>query len=128
LRPGTPEESVPPDDYEAISAVLEEDDLVPIEEHRFLVWFDEWLRDGRPVTKTREQVVSELEAERTRPMAERVRDLYLETRMNPCIYLDSGDVVYGYQSWWGPLDRVNARFPNAERILVPVPEGNGRWI
>jgi hypothetical protein len=127
LMPGTPEEGVPPDDYEAISAVLEEDDLVPVEEHRFVVWFDEWIRDGRPVKKTREQVIAEMETERARPMAERVRDLYLATRMNPCIYLDSGDIVWGYQCWWAPVSQTDERFPTAERILVPVPEGNGRW-
>jgi hypothetical protein len=127
VMPGTPEEGVPPDDYEAILAVMEEDDIVPIEEHRFVTWYDEFVRDGRPVTKTRDEVIADIEAQRVRPMADRIRELYLASRMNPCIYLDSGDVVYGSQSWWGPLDRGNARFPHAERILVPVPEGNGRW-
>lgn len=126
MMPGTPEVT-PIEDYETIAEVLAEDDRPPVEEHRFLVWYDDWVRQGVEVTKTRAEVIATIEAERNRPLDERVRDLYLQTRLNPCIYLDSGDVVYGFQCWWAPVSRTDERFPDAERILVPVPAGNGRW-
>lgn len=27
---------------------------------------------------------------------------------NPCIKLDSGELVWGYQCWWGPEEKVKA--------------------
>ena len=47
--------------------------------------------------------------------------------LNPCIYLDTGDIVWGMQCWWGPKDATLERFPDAEIVVVPVPEGNERW-
>lgn len=28
---------------------------------------------------------------------------------NPCIQLDDGKYVWGFQCWWGPVDRVTAQ-------------------
>jgi len=127
-RPGTQDEP-PSDDYEAIAFVLAEEDSVPIEEHRFLVWYDEWVRTGVEVKQSREEIIAKIGGDRDRPMDERVREMYLKTRLNPCIYLDSGDIVFGFQCWWGSLEGANRKYPESEvkRVLVPVPEGNGRW-
>ena len=127
-RPGTQDEP-PSDDYQAIATVLAQEDATPIEEHRFLVWYDEWVRNGVEVKMTREEVITKIGGDRERPMDERVREMYLKTRLNPCIYLDSGDIVWGMQCWWGPLSAANRKYPESEvkRVLVPVPEGNGRW-
>jgi len=126
LLPGTDGE-VPDLDREAITAVLTEDDATPVEQHRFLTFWDGMAQAGISPTKTREQMIADIEADRARPMEDRIRELYLNRQTNPCIYLDSGDVVYGYQCWWGPRERFEQRMPHAEWIEVPVPEGNGRW-
>ena len=52
---------MPAEDAEAIRGVLAEDDAVPIEEHRFVVWFDDWVTKGVEVTKTREEVIAAIE-------------------------------------------------------------------
>ena len=31
-------------------------------------------------------------------------------RKNPCIQLDDGNYVWGYQCWWGPLDETIAKY------------------
>jgi hypothetical protein len=124
--PGT-SDVVPDEDVEAIRAVLAEDDAVAIEEHRFVLWFDDWVTKGVEVTKTREEIIAGIEATRTRPIEDRIRELYLASRLNPCIYLDSGDVVWGFQCWWGPAKQGHERFALIEKVIVPVPEGNGRW-
>ena len=28
---------------------------------------------------------------------------------NPCIQLDDGTYVWGFQCWWGPVDRIKAQ-------------------
>jgi hypothetical protein len=126
LMPGTPEVT-PPDEFEVIAEVLASDDRVPVEEHRFLLWYDDWAAKGIEMGKSREEVIAKIEADRERPIGPRVREIYLSSRMNPCIYLDSGDVVYGFQCWWGPAKVAYERFALIEKVIVPVPEGNERW-
>lgn len=48
-------------------------------------------------------------------------------RENPCIHLDSGDIVWGMQCWWGPEERFEGWVKGRKVELVPVPDGNGRW-
>lgn len=50
-----------------------------------------------------------------------------KTWRNPCIYLDSGDIIWGFQCWWGPRDLIKAKYSHATLIQVPVPEDNERW-
>jgi hypothetical protein len=44
---------------------------------------------------------------------------------NPCIELDNGKTVWGFQCWWGPEDKVLPKmqkdFPNAKVVEVPAP-------
>jgi hypothetical protein len=133
MRPGSEWPSaVSDDDYDAMAAVVTEHHDVPIEEHPWLSFYDvavEMAGPDNPPSKTREEIMAELEAERKRPVEDRVRELWEATNKNPCIHLDSGDIVWGFQCWWGPLDSANARYPETRipRIVVPVPEGNGRW-
>jgi len=43
---------------------------------------------------------------------------------NPKIELDSGDVVWGAQCWWGPVDKMLDEYAIDREIeVVPVPEG-----
>jgi len=120
-----------PDEFELISTVVTKNDDVPIEEHEFVLFYDRACaaQPDVPPRQDRETMIADLLAERERPLEDRVRDLWEATNDNPCIYLDSGDIVYGFQSWWGPLDRADHKFPESvfERVLVPVPEGSGRW-
>lgn len=43
---------------------------------------------------------------------------------NPCIKLDSGQYVWGYQCWWGEIKEFNERYKNSikETVIVEVPE------
>ena len=43
---------------------------------------------------------------------------------NPRIRLDSGDVVWGCQCWWGPEDEIKRAIGDRVVEIVPVPEGN----
>lgn len=61
---------------------------------------------------TREQADRECAAgearaakDRERPIEERAKELLLRMARNPKIELDNGDVVWGYQCWWGPEER-----------------------
>lgn len=60
---------------------------------------------------------------------EEARQLFNHFRLNPCINLDNGYVVWGFQCWWGPVEKVQRRFPESQYdyISVPVPEENERW-
>lgn len=129
LKPGVGL-SVPQADYEAIEEMFTQDDAVPIREHRAVTFvIAAHALEGSNSTQAVEEVITRLEADRKRPMKERVEELYLASNQNPCIHLDSGDVVFGFQCWWGPADAVDHKFPEShfERVTVPVPEGNGRW-
>jgi hypothetical protein len=45
-----------------------------------------------------------------------------EVGPNPKIKLDSGDVVWGCQCWWGPEDQIKAKIAQFEEVKeVPVP-------
>lgn len=48
---------------------------------------------------------------------------------NPCIKLDSGKYVWGFQCWWGPKDKMLDKFKNqtfetveVEDEILPVQE------
>lgn len=39
---------------------------------------------------------------------------------NPAILLDNGQTVYGAECWWGPVDKVKAKFDGMEFQVVPL--------
>jgi hypothetical protein len=43
---------------------------------------------------------------------------------NPCIKLDSGKYIWGYQCWWGETEMFNQKYKDSikETIIVDVPE------
>lgn len=43
---------------------------------------------------------------------------------NPCIKLDSGQYVWGYQCWWGNIEDFYKKYKDSikETIIVDVPE------
>lgn len=41
---------------------------------------------------------------------------------NPAIKLDNGITVYGAECWWGPVDKVKAKFEGMDLQVVPVEE------
>jgi hypothetical protein len=128
-RPGT-RWPCAPGDYELIAQVITQNDDVPIEEHPFVAFYDAAVADAgpdNPPKQDRETMIAGLLAEREEPLDDRVRKLYESTQGNPCIYLDSGDIVWGFQCWWGPPEQFEKKFPRIPRVVVPVPEGNGRW-
>lgn len=46
---------------------------------------------------------------------------------NPCIKLDSGKVVWGYECWWGPADIVREKMgADREWVTVDIDEARER--
>ncbi len=42
---------------------------------------------------------------------------------NPCMRLDSGELIWGFQCWWGPLDSFKTQIEEGNIILgetVPI--------
>ncbi len=39
---------------------------------------------------------------------------------NPCITLDNGKKVYGFECWWGPESRIKKMIGNRKIIEVPL--------
>jgi hypothetical protein len=128
-RPGT-EDGPSEIDREAILTVFAEDDAVPLAENRMTLFSVAVAEaNGHDIEQARAASIAAVEAERAKPMEIRVQELWEATSANPCIHLDSGDVVWGFQCWWGPIDGANRKYPEDQipRTVVPVPEGNGRW-
>lgn len=42
------------------------------------------------------------------------------TTPNPKILLDTGEVVWGCECWWGPEDKVKERYLTQGVIVVPI--------
>jgi hypothetical protein len=125
--PGT-EDDVPAEDYQQIKTIIEGDDASPVEDHPLVEFAGSMAeKNGRDADEARALCAANITAERARPLDERIAEVYQMINTNPCIYLDSGDIVWGAQCWWGPLDRAKQRFARSKLVLVPVPEGNGRW-
>lgn len=45
-------------------------------------------------------------------------------RPNPCIKLDSGKYVWGFECWWGPKDKVLGKLEQEEDLEYEVVEPN----
>lgn len=115
-------------DREAILQVITEDDAVSPEESRLTAFsVDVAEAHGHDVEEARTASIATIKRERAKPLEVRIQELWESTVLNPCIYLDSGDIVYGFQCWWGPLARFKKQAPLAVHVIVPVPNGNGRW-
>ena len=44
-------------------------------------------------------------------------DVFLKSMGNPKLKLDDGRVVWGYQCWWGPEEKIKTLF--GDRVLIP---------
>lgn len=49
------------------------------------------------------------------PNMEPLRSMKIE---NPCIELDDGGIVWGFECWWGPVESVAAKLGPVEFIKV----------
>jgi hypothetical protein len=126
-RPGS-EGEIPDEDYQAITKVITTDDATPADKHPLVEFAVAMAQlNGLDPEEVRTASVTNIEEERARPVHDRAVELYREVNQNPCIYLDSGDIVWGFQCWWGPLDQAKQRFAGCELVTVPVPEDNERW-
>lgn len=66
-------------------------------------------RDGQEVTVAYLFGYGEYQGEKVPP--EDVNPIFHELKIpNPCIKLDNGTEVYGFESWWGPEEAVKKRF------------------
>lgn len=110
---------------ERLRRITEQNDAVPIEESALVGLFDA-LGPGDTL-KTREDFIAAEEAERRRPLFERIQEQYERVASNPCIHLDNGDIVWGIQCWWGDEARMDEKVAGRTVEIVPVPDGNGRW-
>ena len=52
-------------------------------------------------------------------------DLHELGRPNPKIRLDSGDIVWGCECWWGGEESVRRKIGNRKVVIVPVPNQAG---
>lgn len=43
-------------------------------------------------------------------------------RLNPCIVLDNGKIVWGCECWWGPTEQVEKKIQGLKIEIVPVRE------
>jgi len=118
---------IPADVRQAIEERITADDAFPIEQHPYVNLIHSYLENLQVDQATYETAIARIEAQRALPFEQRVNEYYRDMLLNPCIYLDSGDIVWGMQCWWGDKAATLARFPDAEIVTVPVPEGNGRW-
>lgn len=41
---------------------------------------------------------------------------------NPTIKLDNGEIVFGCECWWGPVDRCKKNWEGMRYVTVPVAE------
>lgn len=58
--------------------------------------------------------------DQARPIEDRIREFKEETFKNPCIELDSGEIVWGYQCWWGVESKwISKRFNELEWEIIP---------
>lgn len=46
--------------------------------------------------------------------------------LNPTIQLDSGEVIYGCECWWGPLEAANAKYANLARVNVSITDARAQ--
>ena len=37
---------------------------------------------------------------------------------NPCVELDNGKIIWGYQCWWGDADRVEKEIIKAKKVNI----------
>lgn len=119
VRPDAPD-VIPEEDAEIIRAIFLQDDAVPLDEHRAV----QFVAAARGNV---EEVKAKIAEDRERPMEERVADMFRFSALNPCIHLDSGDTVWGYQCWWGETEQVSKKLEGFTFTIVPVPEGNPTW-
>jgi hypothetical protein len=118
---------IPADIRELIEMRIATDDAYPIYEHPLVKLHDSFVDNLQETPEDLAKVVAMVQEDRAKPFEQRVTMFYEEMMRNPCIYLDSGDIVWGAQCWWGPRDETLQRFARAQINTVPVPEGNGRW-
>lgn len=129
LRPGMPEVASG-DEAKVIRAAIEENDA-DLEHHPAI----EFIRGMAPMVGWSEQQIEDNVAETKAkiledqqiPMEQRIQELYVAANSNPCIQLDNGWEVWGFQCWWGPVDAVQTKFSGWTMTEVMVPEGNVRW-
>lgn len=126
LLPGTPEEPDEKARLEILAILKEGDDRG---EPQGLALYDLAVERGDLTKEDAERRKADAwegyNAYRARPLEERLLELWRDFNENPCIHLDSGDIVWGYQCWWGPEERLDELGRTVE--IVPVPDVNGRW-
>lgn len=50
------------------------------------------------------------------PVRERAHELLCKMNLNPKIELDNGDIVWGYQCWWGPEEKWSDEFIRGREV------------
>lgn len=106
-RPGTPER-FSDSDYKMAADAVRRTDAQMADLDTWPLW-EQAIEEGKYTREEGErkyhESVAKIAAERQRPIEERAHDLLLQMARNPKIELDNGDVVWGYQCWWGPEER-----------------------
>ena len=107
--------------------VVQRHDAVPVDQHWYVLMTKRLLAQGVDTRTSVEEARDYVTASRKRSLRLRALELYEATRRSACIYLNSGDIVWGHQCWWGEIHTIKERFPHAEIVKVPLPQPTERW-
>lgn len=123
-RPGTPKE-MPEKDADMIrQIVVRGDKPESLEENR------SWIRkklagevadDKMTQDEADRQYMEYLDKEKAhhgRPVEDRVQEVWLMMQGNPRIKLDDGGYCWGFECWWGPVDRMEKEIDGLEQVKV----------
>lgn len=96
------------EEYQEVEALIRDHDKgpPPIDAVKAIQWeIDEGHTDPGQFEQRLSEVKQAQEARLARPLRERAHEILERMAHNPKIELDNGDVVWGYQCWWGPEER-----------------------
>jgi hypothetical protein len=120
-RPGSSQPT--DDDLARLVPVIEHADANPMD---VTGWYDRMVETGEMTRQDADDALAagqaSAQAERAKPMVERARALWDRLALNPCIELDNGGTVWGFQCWWGAEDQFD-RWAGGRQIVEVGPPG-----
>lgn len=111
-------EDFPEEDYEMVTEIIRgHDDNPPFDSEAVIRWE---IKNGHTPEDDFDKRMAEVEEsrrqERARPIRERAHELLCRMNLNPKIELDNGDIVWGYQCWWGPEEKWSDEYIRGREV------------
>lgn len=86
--------------------------------------YDRLIEEGQYTSEEADAGMAEakvrLDAEEARPMDERVAELLARMDANPRIDLDDGQVAWGCECWWGPVEKYDQMTRGKTVVMVRI--------